>query len=215
MTKRKSDINEACQLVAKNFQTLSNLLQSCEFLELDSKIDTKRPRTVKEKKIKDPNAPHRNVSNYIHFSNEVRESIVKKKPNISPRDIARQIGEMWNKLSDKQKAKYTKMALDDKERFKREMEAYEAKKSSKLPTTVTTAKNEDSDKGTSNNTDDDESSDSDSSDTSDSSDNDNSSSGDDNKMTGKNNDNESSDSESVSSSSSESDSSSSDDDSDE
>jgi hypothetical protein len=52
---------------------------------------------------KDPLAPHRNLTSYIHFTNEVRPGIVKDSPNIAPRDVARLLGVKWRALSEKQR----------------------------------------------------------------------------------------------------------------
>lgn len=52
---------------------------------------------------KDPLAPHRNLTSYIHFTNEVRPGIVKDEPTIAPRDVARLLGVKWRALTEKQR----------------------------------------------------------------------------------------------------------------
>mgnify|MGYP001560339197 CR=1 FL=1 len=83
----------------------------------------KRRRT---KAVKDPNAPKRWSSNYILFCQERRKQIVSEFPDAKATDVTAKLGQAWTALPDGEKRKYTEMSERDKERFNREMEAYNA-----------------------------------------------------------------------------------------
>eukprot|EP00980_Cylindrotheca_fusiformis_P023858 scaffold11076_cov122-Cylindrotheca_fusiformis.AAC.2 len=78
----------------------------------------------KKKAKKDPNAPKRNMSAYFLYSVHARPMVKKENPDASFGDIARLISKQFKELSDKDKKKWEKKAAEDKERYKREMEAY-------------------------------------------------------------------------------------------
>lgn len=59
----------------------------------------------KKKKVeKDPNAPKRNLSSYMLYSQAVRPKVAAEHPDMKAIEIAKLVGEMWNKLSEKEKA---------------------------------------------------------------------------------------------------------------
>ena len=72
---------------------------------------------------KDANKLKRPLSAYIIFSNENREKVIKdnkfEKKQVA--EIAKKLGEMWGKMSDKEKTPYTDKA-------KKAKDAYEAAK---------------------------------------------------------------------------------------
>lgn len=43
-------------------------------------------------------------------------------------EISKVVGDWWSKISDEDKAPYVQMAAEDKARFQREMEAFQAKR---------------------------------------------------------------------------------------
>lgn len=81
------------------------------------------PSKTKRKK-KDPNAPKRAMSAFFWYAKDVRPSVREQNPTSSMGQISQIIGDMWRGLSAEQKAPYEASAEDDKERYKREMEAY-------------------------------------------------------------------------------------------
>lgn len=81
-----------------------------------------------KKKKKDPNAPKKNLTAYFMFQKEVRPQIVADNPNLKVSEVAKEIGEQWKNLDQDQKSKYEKLAEQDKERYQREMEAYNSKR---------------------------------------------------------------------------------------
>ena len=84
----------------------------------DSEDDGKR----RKKKKKDPNAPKRNQSSFFIYSNSHRASVKVAYPNASFGDIAKIISKQFKALSDKERAKYDKLAAEDKIRYLKEME---------------------------------------------------------------------------------------------
>ena len=60
----------------------------------------------KNKRVKDPNAPKKPLSNYMVFCMRHRSDIQAKHKDAKPTDISRLLGQQWNTLSVEQKAKY-------------------------------------------------------------------------------------------------------------
>ena len=79
---------------------------------------------TKIKAMKDPNKPKKPKSSYLFFTNDVRDKVREKHPNASMGEVSKIMGEMWQKLSEKDKVKYTEMASQDKERHEEEMDSY-------------------------------------------------------------------------------------------
>lgn len=86
----------------------------------DSDDDGKR----RKKKKKDPNAPKRNQSAFFIYSNTHRATVKEENPEATFGGIAKIISKQFKALSEKDRAKYDKLALEDKERYQREMAAY-------------------------------------------------------------------------------------------
>ena len=76
------------------------------------------------KKVKDPNAPKRAKTSYIFFCIKKREEIMKKFPDLTAKEIIKELGNAWRDLSDEKKSTYIKMSEKDKERYEREMKNY-------------------------------------------------------------------------------------------
>lgn len=93
-------------------------------------ISHEEEHKVVKKKIKDPNAPKRNLSSYMLYYRDSRVDLAAKNPELKAVDMARVIGDKWNALSDKEKQPYVKLAAKDKARFDKEMKAYEMNGSS-------------------------------------------------------------------------------------
>ena len=84
---------------------------------------SKKRKTTKKKK--DPNAPKRNKNGYMFYMAEKRESVVQANPTDGIGDIAKKVGALWSKLSDKEKAPYAEMAAQDKVRYEAAKTIYE------------------------------------------------------------------------------------------
>jgi hypothetical protein len=70
--------------------------------------------------------PLKNKSGYLHYCADVRSTIVKSNEGIKSVDIVKKMGEGWKALSDGEKQKYEKRAVDDKERYLKEKDEWTA-----------------------------------------------------------------------------------------
>ncbi|CAI9272721.1 unnamed protein product [Lactuca saligna] len=78
----------------------------------------------KQKKKKDPNAPKRAMSGFMFFSQLERENLKKDIPGIGFKEIGRELGERWNKLTAEEKAPYEARAVADRKRYQNEKTGY-------------------------------------------------------------------------------------------
>ncbi|XP_013603298.1 PREDICTED: high mobility group B protein 15-like isoform X2 [Brassica oleracea var. oleracea] len=86
---------------------------------------TKRRRRRKKSEIKrrDPAHPKPNRSGYNFFFAEQHARLKPLHPG-KDREISRMIGELWNKLNEQERLVYQGKAMEDKERYRTEMEDY-------------------------------------------------------------------------------------------
>lgn len=73
---------------------------------------------------KDPNAPKRALSAFFFFSNEKRPEVQQGHPEWKVGQIAQQLGRDWKVLTEEERGRYDKMALEDKERYAEDMRMY-------------------------------------------------------------------------------------------
>lgn len=57
-------------------------------------------KTKTKKKVKDPNAPKRNMSAFMFFSNEMRASVNEANPGIGMTEVSKELGKLWKELSE-------------------------------------------------------------------------------------------------------------------
>lgn len=105
-----------------------------EFYEAHLQAQAAIINKKKKKNSKDPDAPKRSMSSFMFFSQENRESVVKKNPDKSVGEIAKILGEEWGKLNKgkggkKGTKKYDDMAAQDKLRYEEEKASYDEMKS--------------------------------------------------------------------------------------
>ncbi|XP_031481475.1 high mobility group B protein 15 isoform X1 [Nymphaea colorata] len=81
----------------------------------------RRKKTALRKK--DPSHPKPNRSGYNFFFAEQHARLKPLYPG-KDREISRMIGELWNKLTEEEKAVYQERGVKDKERYRSEMEEY-------------------------------------------------------------------------------------------
>eukprot|EP00123_Amoebidium_parasiticum_P011998 comp21052_c0_seq1/m.28318 comp21052_c0_seq1/g.28318 ORF comp21052_c0_seq1/g.28318 comp21052_c0_seq1/m.28318 type:complete len:106 (-) comp21052_c0_seq1:303-620(-) len=86
----------------------------------------KKAPAKKEKKEKDPNAPKRPLTAYILFCNANRNKLREQNPDMKVPEIGTKLGAMWKTLSENERKKYDAMASEDKKRYERAMEQYNA-----------------------------------------------------------------------------------------
>ena len=86
-------------------------------------------RTIKKNNIviKDPLKPKRGKSGYLFFCAEYREKMKSSNPDLSVKDIVSKLGILWKQLKESNSSevkKFEKMSLDDRNRYKNEMNGY-------------------------------------------------------------------------------------------
>jgi hypothetical protein len=89
-----------------------------------SKSDNYSPLKAKKKRVVDPNAPKKPCTAYIYFSNSVREDIKLQNPEFTFTDIAKEMGKRFKQLDPEGKKYWQDIAMREKERYDRELEAY-------------------------------------------------------------------------------------------
>jgi len=93
----------------------------------DSDSEDEAPKK-KKKKMKDPNAPKRNQSAYFLFSNKNRETVKQELGGTTKiTEIASALGARWRGMTDKDKEPYEALAKKDKERYQKDMLAYNSR----------------------------------------------------------------------------------------
>ena len=75
-------------------------------------------------KFKDPNAPRRSLSAYIHFCSANRDAIFETPTQLKKSDVAKTFAEKWRNLSLDERIPFEELARKDKARFEREMAVY-------------------------------------------------------------------------------------------
>jgi len=79
---------------------------------------------------KDPNAPKKNLSAFMFFSNANRDDVKKHNPDADFGEIGKLLGKAWRKASKSEKKKFDALAEKDKKRYQKEKEKYEKEKES-------------------------------------------------------------------------------------
>eukprot|EP00543_Licmophora_paradoxa_P004205 CAMPEP_0202454682 /NCGR_PEP_ID=MMETSP1360-20130828/12348_1 /ASSEMBLY_ACC=CAM_ASM_000848 /TAXON_ID=515479 /ORGANISM="Licmophora paradoxa, Strain CCMP2313" /LENGTH=200 /DNA_ID=CAMNT_0049074057 /DNA_START=145 /DNA_END=747 /DNA_ORIENTATION=- len=80
----------------------------------------------KRKKRKDPDAPKRNMSAYFLYSVYIRPTIKEENPEATFGEIAKIISQKFKQLTEKERKKWDKKAVEDKSRYERQMADYKA-----------------------------------------------------------------------------------------
>lgn len=83
---------------------------------------------IKKKKKKDPLAPKRPLTAYMHYNKDAREELRKKHPEMKVTELAGLVGAQWRALTAAQKVPYEKKAAADKEHYSKLFEKYRAEK---------------------------------------------------------------------------------------
>jgi len=96
----------------------------------DFKMNSAPVRSAPSITKKDPNAPVNPLSPYAFFFKETQQSIKTQQPDATFENVSKIVEAMWAALEEEQKEKYKKMNEVDRERYTRELEAYNANKSS-------------------------------------------------------------------------------------
>ncbi|EPB81885.1 high mobility group protein B2 [Mucor circinelloides 1006PhL] len=104
--------------ITKDLTDLAEILLSANDTPAVATEDHKRKR-------KDPNAPKQPPSNFFLFSNSIREQVDKQHPEASFTEKSKIYGARWRKLSEEQKKPFTEQAKKEREKYLKEVAAYE------------------------------------------------------------------------------------------
>nr|NP_001121587.1 transcription factor Ci-HMG20 [Ciona intestinalis]BAE06488.1 transcription factor protein [Ciona intestinalis] len=84
------------------------------------------PKGKKRKKfVKDENAPKKPLSGYVRFMNSRRDQVLQENRSLSFADITKLLGEEWTNMSLSEKSIYLDIAEKEKEKYWKEVEAYQ------------------------------------------------------------------------------------------
>jgi len=76
---------------------------------------------------KEPGAPKRNLSAYQLFCSDNREAFKARYPGVAFGELTKLLAEAWKGAPGPTKAKYDKLATEDKARYERELKEAESK----------------------------------------------------------------------------------------
>lgn len=105
---------------AKN--SISKWEKSNEEFQALFNAKSKGTKERRKKKEKDENAPKKNKSSYMIFCAEERLKIKSEIPELSSKDILRELGKRWSEIKDDEEkmSYYKSKAEEDKERYTKE-----------------------------------------------------------------------------------------------
>ena len=83
--------------------------------------------TKKVKKVKDPNAPKKGMTAFLHYVTTRANPYKKEHPGMAHKDVISKMGSIWKSLSDEDKSPYEKLAVQDKKKYEEAKKAYEKK----------------------------------------------------------------------------------------
>jgi hypothetical protein len=90
-------------------EAVSNALQAAfeaTYSQTLEAVTSNGKKNKKNKRVKDPNAPKKALSNYMVYCMRYRSDVQDKNPGAKPTEISRILGAQWNALTAEQKAKY-------------------------------------------------------------------------------------------------------------
>ena len=98
------------------------IIDICNELNNSDKIDYfinkyLNKKTKNSNKLLNISNIKRNKSSYLFFTEEIRPKLRSKFPNDTMGQISKRLGKLWSDLTAKDKSKYEKKALADKERY--------------------------------------------------------------------------------------------------
>jgi len=120
------EVGESRDFDLETIQGLKNL-----WAEEKEKIDEEMKKQVAEafpKKTrakKSKNAPKNPKSAYIFYCQDERQNVKDEMPELKAKEILKELGGRWQGTGEETRAKYQKMAEDDKVRYAEEMKTYD------------------------------------------------------------------------------------------
>ncbi|CAL5096759.1 unnamed protein product [Urochloa decumbens] len=87
----------------------------------------------KAKRKKDPNAPKRAIVPFMYFSKAERANIKNSNPELTTTEIAKKLGERWQKMTAEERQPYVEQSRVDKQRYEEESAAYHGAAAQRAP----------------------------------------------------------------------------------
>lgn len=81
---------------------------------------------------KDPTAPRRPMSAFLHYSKDNRSLVQSANPNVNNKDISRLLGKMWKESSDEVRAKYQQIEFEKRKVYISEIALWRERQKEKL-----------------------------------------------------------------------------------
>lgn len=91
--------------------------------EEESSSTSKRKRPRASKKV--AGAPKGTTTAYLYYQNEISQEVRDSNPGIKFGDVAKICGARWKEMSEEDRAPFQQKAKEDKERYLKEMQAFE------------------------------------------------------------------------------------------
>lgn len=97
---------------------------------------TRDPRGRKKKRHQHPKAPKHPMSGFLFYLAEVRPIVAQQYPGSTVGPISKVIASQWRNMSDEERVPWLKKAEEDKARYAREMQQYNAQLKKKTPSSA-------------------------------------------------------------------------------
>ncbi|CAM9671553.1 unnamed protein product, partial [Laminaria digitata] len=121
------DVRENSKKKSKKSAVKKETTKSKKRPSSSSEGGSSKPQPKKRAK-KDKDAPKGAMSAFMQFSQAKRSETKEANPDLKITEISKVLGEKWGKMDAEAKGPYNDLAQTDKERYKREKGAYDAKK---------------------------------------------------------------------------------------
>lgn len=93
--------------ISKKLGEMWRNLSESEKAVYKSKATPNKPRAPKAQKTIPKTKKPRKLNPYMKFANSNRKQVMADNPSLKITEIGKKLGEMWRKLSDSEKAKYS------------------------------------------------------------------------------------------------------------
>ena len=117
-----TELGRLWQLVKNNpdelqiFKDMVNLDKE----RFEKEMSQQQPTEKKTKKVKVADGVQKNLSGYIIFCKDIRETVKAEHPELNNKQIMSEMGNRWKNADADTKKKYEQLASEDKERYLRE-----------------------------------------------------------------------------------------------
>jgi len=140
MKKKYSLIIYSKMINTKTWTSLTNMLQDSLNVSVDDpevvssvmeswssrKSDVLKLFKGEKKTRKDPNAPKKWKTAYIHFCMSHRDDVIKQNPVMKTTEITSHLARLWKDVSVDERAHCEKLSQSDKQKYEKEMEKYDS-----------------------------------------------------------------------------------------